>query len=245
MKKPIIGIAPLYDSALESMWMFTGYFTSIEASGGIPVMLSLKSGQDEINRLLDVADGVLLPGGNDINPLYYGENITEYCAPTVPDLDKMGIMLVKTAYERGIPIFGICRGCQLINVALGGTLYQDIIAQTKPWTVIIHSQKKIIPKNHPIHNVVIDRNSLLYEITGKQSLMVNSLHHQACKYVSDNLYISSRADDYIIEAVESMDKNKFVLGVQWHPELMFNTCEDARKLFKYFIDKAAELLSTT
>ena len=239
MKKPVIGVTPLYDLALQSMWILSNYFEAIEAAGGIPVMLSIKNAQPETDRLLDILDGVLLTGGNDICPLYYGENISEYCAATVPDLDEMEILLAKSAYERKIPLMGICRGCQLINVAMGGTLYQDIPSQIEREIPLIHAQKKIVPKEHPIHSVHILKDSRLYDCFGRDIIMVNSLHHQSCKTIAPQLFAAAHAEDGVVEAVESVLKDRFLLGVQWHPELMFLNNEDAFRLFKCFIDYAA------
>ena len=239
MKKPIIGVTPLFDIALQSMWMFCGYFEGIEDAGGIPVMLSIKNGPSELDRLLDVVDGIILPGGQDICPSYYGEKASSFCGPTLPSLDETEILLAKSAFERSVPLLGICRGCQLINVAMGGTLHQDINETVKRDIPILHSQKNIIPKKDPAHSISIIKDSRLFECFGKESIWVNSFHHQANKSIAPVLAATAYADDGIVEAVECISNDRFLLGVQWHPELMFRHNEDARKLFKYFIDRAA------
>jgi len=240
MKKPIVGISPLFDINLQSIWMYDGYFEAIEDAGGIPVMLSKNNGQYEIDRLLEVVDAIVLPGGKDVDPLYYGEAVSKHCGPIIPALDKADIMLARSGFERNIPVLGLCRGSQVINVAMGGTLYQDISAQTERSTPILHDQKGIMPKDHPIHSVRLSVKSRLYECFGCDSIMTNSFHHQASKDIGTGMFASAYAEDGIVEAVECNSKDHFLLGVQWHPELMFKRDDNARKLFLYFIEKAKD-----
>ena len=229
-------MTPLFDIELKRTWMYDGYFEAIEDAGGIPVMFSIKNGQEEIVRLLEIVDGIMLPGGRDIHPLNYGDDVTEHCRQTVPDLDKTEMLLVRAAFERGIPVLGICRGSQLINVAMGGKLCQDIPALANRSIKIIHAQNDIIPNEYPVHKINITVNSRLYECFGCDSIMVNSLHHQASTIIAGELFASACSDDGITEAVECNDKSKFLLGVQWHPELMYKKDENAKKLFNYFIN---------
>jgi len=235
MKKPIIGVASLFDIELQSMWMFSGYFEAIEESGGIPVMLSIQNRQHETDQLLDVLDGVLLPGGHDVCPLSYGENITAFCGPTVPKMDEAEMILAKGAFERKIPLLGLCKGSQLINVAMGGTLYQDIQEYVERSVPLLHIQKDIVPKAYPSHSVRISKDSCLYDCYRCETINVNSFHHQASKAIAPTLFAAAHAEDGVVEAVECISRDQFFLGVQWHPELMFRYHEDARKLFRYFI----------
>jgi len=239
MKKPIIGVTSMFDEALQSMCMHNGYFEALEDAGGIPVMLSIKNRQYEADRLLDVVNGIMLPGGHDIHPMNYGANVSNFCESTVPGMDEAEILLAKSAFKRGVPLLGLCRGSQLINVAMGGTLYQDINENFERNIPLLHIQKNIIPKEYPIHSVNIIKDSRLYECFGRETIMVNSYHHQANKVIAPVLFATAHAEDGVVEAVESVSKDKFFLGVQWHPELMFRHNEDARKLFRYFVDYAA------
>jgi len=239
LKKPIIGVSPLFDITLRSMWMYGGYFEGIEDAGGIPVMLSIKNGPSEVDRILDVVDGIMLPGGHDICPLNFGENVSAFCGQTLPGLDDTEILLAKGAFKQSIPLLGICRGCQLINVAMGGTLYQDIKETVERSVPILHSQQYVIPKKDPVHSVSISRGSRLYECFGKETVWVNSFHHQANKTIAPTLVATAYAEDGVVEAVECGSKDRFILGVQWHPELMFRHNEDARNIFKYFVDYAS------
>ena len=231
--KAIIGVAPLYDMELQRIWMWDSYTGAIEAAGGIPILLPIKNRREDYERLLDIVTGIVLTGGHDINPLLYGENISKYNRAIIPERDETEIMLFKTAFKRGIPILGICRGEQLINVAMGGSLYQDIYEQAE--ASIKHEQGDILPRDYPVHRVSITINSRLFECYNRDSIMVNSLHHQAVKKLAPGLIATSYSEDGIIEAIEYESRDRFLLGVQWHPEAMFRRDEDASKLFKYFI----------
>jgi len=245
MKKPIIGITPLYNyiepqMSRIKMWMNNTYFDAVEDAGGIPVMLPWQSCKADIIRALEIVDGLILPGGNDISPLYYGEIVLEQCGGIHPSRDEAEMLLAKSAYENNVPLLGICRGCQVINAALGGTLYQDIPFQLEPkdGVKIIHSQTTI-PPEYPIHRVRISKDSRLYDCLGQEEILVNSLHHQAAKAIAPDFFASAHAEDGIVEAVEPISKDRFFLGVQWHPEAMFRNDENSRRLFRYFIDCAS------
>ena len=236
-KKPIIGITPLYDIERQSSWILSEYINAIEYSGGIPVVLSINNTKNEHERLLEVLDGVLFPGGQDISPLQYGESILDVCGPIVPFLDETEMTLARMAYECGKPIMGICRGSQMLNVALGGTLHQEISLRKEKDTMLIHWLKDKMPKDYPIHSVQVSRDSRLFDCLGKDMLMVNSLHHQSVKALAPGLKVVASSDDGIVECVESIDRDKFLMGIQWHPELLFQRDEDSRKIFKYFIER--------
>ena len=238
MKKPIIGITPQFDtsqnlSRLQRLHISTTYFDAVEKAGGIPVMLPWQDNKDDLARVAEAFDGIIFSGGNDISPLLYGENVLEECGDITPARDKSELLLAKFVYEKGIPTLGICRGCQVINVAMGGTLYQDIPSQFNGEETIIHSQKTIVG-NYPSHRLKISKDSCLYDCFGKEEILVNSFHHQAVKRLAPNLTASAYAEDGLIEAIECATKKRFYLGVQWHPEMM-NEDEDSLKLFRYFV----------
>ena len=237
MKKPIIGIAPQFDtSQIQARWtklhISTTYFDAVTKAGGIPVMLPWHDNADDLTRVAEAFDGIILAGGNDISPLRYGESVLEECGDITPARDDSELLLAKFAYKKNIPTLGICRGCQVINVAMGGTLYQDIPSQFDQ--KVIHSQKTVSPE-YPIHPIRISKDSRLYDCFGKEEIMVNSLHHQAAKQVAPFLIASAFAEGKLIEAVECATKDRFFIGVQWHPEMMIKD-EDSLRLFRYFID---------
>ena len=241
MKKPIIGITPQFDtSQTQTRWhrlhTSISYFDAIAKAGGIPIMLPWQNDEDDVTRIVESLDGIVIAGGNDISPLLYGENVLEQCGDITPIRDESELLLTKFAYKNSIPLLGICRGCQTINVAMGGSLYQDIPSQLDHGNEkIIHSQKTISGE-YPSHRIKVSKDSRLYDCFGKEEILVNSFHHQAAKKVALNLFVSAFAEDGLVEAVESVAKDRFFIGVQWHPEMMVGVDEDSRRLFRYFID---------
>ncbi|MEL7648668.1 MAG: gamma-glutamyl-gamma-aminobutyrate hydrolase family protein [Sedimentibacter sp.] len=232
MKKPMIGVIPLYDEKKESYWMLPGYMKGIERAGGIPVVLPLTSDADIIASIADKFDGFLFTGGHDVDPGMYGEKKEEYCGEPCSERDVMEEALFKRVIELDKPAFGICRGLQLFNVLLGGSLYQDMIIQREPKSNIEHRQKP--PYDKPVHSVHIEKDTILYDILEKETINVNSYHHQGIKQMSKKLMCAAEAEDGMIESVYMSDK-RFVLAVQWHPEFMFNVDDDNLKLFVEFV----------
>jgi putative glutamine amidotransferase len=232
MKKPMIGVLPLYDEKKESYWMLPGYMKGIEAAGGIPVMLPLTTDIEVITSLAHTFDGFLFTGGQDINPEIYGETADDLCGVICNERDEMEQLLFKQVVELDKPAFGICRGLQLFNALLGGTLYQDIPTQFETEHKIIHQQTP--PYHQPIHSVYIEKGSRLYRMLEVESLQVNSYHHQGIKQLSSELLPVAKAEDGLIEAV-CMPGKKFIFAVQWHPEFSFKEDERNFKLFEDFI----------
>lgn len=232
MKKPIIGVLPLYDEKLESYWMVPGYMTGIEAAGGIPVMLPLTSDIEAIEPLAAAFDGFLFTGGPDVNPQIYGERPEEYCGKPSNERDLLEGWLFKQVLSMDKPMLGICRGLQLFNALLGGTLYQDIPSQLESDQKIVHTMKP--PYDAPVHKVRIEKISPLYKILEHDEIAVNSYHHQGIKQLADSLLPAAKAGDGLVEAVWMPDR-RFVLAVQWHPEFMYRTDENSLKLFSEFV----------
>ena len=230
--KPVIGIVPLVDQEKESLWMLPGYMEGIMEAGGIPVILPLTSDADVIAQLLGTIQGVLLTGGHDVDPSLYGEERMPECSVSCKERDEMETELLKQALEKNMPILGICRGIQFLNVHLGGTLYQDLVKQ-RPSTVE-HHQKP--PYDIPIHDVEILEDGSLYRVLNTKKLSVNSYHHQAIKRKADTLKSMAVSEDGIVEAVEMTDK-KFVWALQWHPEFSHKTDANSRKIFEEFVKK--------
>lgn len=238
MKKAMIGIVPLYDSEKESYWMLPGYMKAIEKVGGIPVMLPLTSDQETIISIANHFDGFLFTGGQDVNPEIYKEKVEDFCGNLCLERDSMEQILFKNIIKLDKPALGICRGIQLFNVLLGGTLYQDIPLQFQGETKIVHKQNP--PYDQPIHKVWIKKESSLYEIVKRESLMVNSYHHQGIKDLSSELKCAGQSEDGLIEAVY-MPNKKFVLAVQWHPEFNYLGDRSSLKLFQAFVQSVKNL----
>ncbi|MCI9147350.1 MAG: gamma-glutamyl-gamma-aminobutyrate hydrolase family protein [Hungatella sp.] len=230
MKKPIIGIIPLVDIERESYWMLPAYMKGIEEAGGIPVMLPLSSDAQTLEQLAGALDGFLFTGGHDISPSLYGET-PNHCETFCEERDKMEEPLFKLAWAQDKPVLGICRGLQLINAVLGGTLYQDLSIEHPSATC--HRQKP--PYDVPSHQVSVGEEGPLGRLLGTQKLMVNSCHHQAIKVLAPDLMPMAVSEDGLIEAFYA-PKKAFVWAVQWHPEFAFLVDENSRQIFGAFVD---------
>ncbi len=231
MKKPLIALMPLWDKKMESYWMLPGYTELIIKSGGIPVVLSFTDDEESVKEIADRFDGFVFTGGDDINPSFYGQKMLPECAEDCKERDSLEFALFKEVIRTDKPILGICRGMQFLNVAMGGTLYQDIPTQHK--SDIVHRQGK--PYDEGVHPVNVAPYGLLYNIIGTEKLMVNSLHHQAAAQISPSLAVCASAPDGIAEAVYAPQK-RFVLGLQWHPEMNFKKDENSLKIGKAFVE---------
>ncbi len=234
MTKPIIGLTPLYDIENQKLWMRPNYLRAIIAAGGVPLVLPLIDDKTDIGALAELCDGFLFTGGPDVHPALYNEDAMRYCGAIDEQRDTLEILLFNEASRLDKPIFGICRGIQLINVALGGSLYQDIPTQVvgEP---IAHYQHP--PYHVPVHSVTVERESPLYHIVNKEKMMVNSMHHQAIKELAPTLQCAARSKDGLTECVYMTGK-RFLMGVQFHPEWMFQLQNDSHKIFAAFVDSA-------
>ncbi|GGH52464.1 amidotransferase [Paenibacillus silvae] len=232
MNKPMIGVTPLYDTDKKSYWMLPDYMKAIEASGGIPVMLPLTADEDTITTLATTFDGFLFTGGQDVNPELYGEQMQSVCGELCIERDRMEAVLFEKVIALGKPAFGICRGLQLFNAILGGTLYQDIPTAFDAEQKITHQQKP--PYTNLVHSVHIEKHNLLHDILKTDQIRVNSYHHQGIKTLSDQLVAAAIAEDGLIESVV-MPGCSFVLAVQWHREYSYAVDEYSRHLFRAFV----------
>lgn len=229
--KPVIGLPPLWDDDKESMWMLPGYMNGIRQAGALPLMLPLTEDRDEINQLVNICDGFLFTGGHDVSPECYHETpLTDLISSCRPR-DIMEFKLLHNALDKDKPILGICRGIQFINVALGGSLFQDLPLQ-HPSSVEHH---QLPPYNVPIHDVNIKKNTPLHNLLQRDILAVNSYHHQAIKRLAPDLDVMALSTDGLIEAVY-MPSHKFVWAVQWHPEFSYLTDVCSRALFFKFAE---------
>lgn len=213
--------------------MLPGYLEGLEEAGAIPIILPLAADGADIAQLADLCDGFLFTGGQDVAPQLYGEATKPTCGELCPARDTLERELLRQALERDKPLLGICRGLQFLNVALGGTLYQDL--PTEHPSEIGHSMKP--PYDQAAHMVCILPDTPLAALLQKQELGVNSCHHQAIKTLAPGLVEMARSTDDLIEAVYLPGKT-FVWAVQWHPELSFRTDENSRKIFAAFVRAA-------
>ena len=230
MKKSVIGVVPLVDYEKESWWMLPGYMEGILEAGGFPVMLPLTQDSGVIGQILESVDGLLLTGGQDVSPEFYGEERLNYCKECSPERDRMEDLLLKGALQKDLPVLGICRGIQFLNAALGGTLYQDIPSQYE--TSVTHCQRP--PYDVPAHEVGLTEGGPLHRLLGCVRLPVNSYHHQAVKKLAPPLKVMAVSEDGLTEGVYMPDR-RFVWAVQWHPEFSWRSDENSRKILKEFV----------
>ena len=241
-RKPVIGItpSPMEDKQDHGTFiryaMATTYTEAIEAAGGVPLVIPPQAGN--IAEILGALDGLLLSGGGDIDPACYGDGDVHEKTYGIHALrDELELALVREAVERDVPVLCICRGIQVLNVALGGTLVQDIPGQYA--SDVQHAQHKDgIRKEDPGHSVTVMPGSLLARTYGAETIAVNSFHHQALREVAPELEINAVAPDEIVEAV-SRPGSAWILGVQWHPEMMFRDHPEHLKPFEALVGEAA------
>jgi putative glutamine amidotransferase len=212
------------------------YIDGVAGAGGVPVVLPPVGDERAAEAVIHGLDGLLLSGGSDLDPGYYGEEPLPELGVTLPERDAFEMALVDLALRRGMPVFGICRGMQLLNVALGGTLYQDLPSQ---WAGHRLKHMQATPKWQPTHEVRLGEGSYLGEVMGRELVKVNSYHHQAVKDLADSLVVTGRSSDGVVEAVESGDlSERWLLGVQWHAEAMRGADVQQSSLFEAHVSAA-------
>lgn len=223
--RPFIAITMNHEEVTSTLRH--AYVDSMVRAGGVPFLIPAGLDEEAATQISLAADGLLLTGGHDIDPDLYGEPPAQELGEVTPERDALEVMLIRAFLRHKKPIFAICRGAQMLNAALGGTLYQDVHVQLPSNQ---HAQKSRL--KHYAHLVSVADGSLLRQLAGKETFRVNSIHHQAVKSCPAGLRISARAVDGVVEAIEGVGES-FVLGVQWHPE---ETADDvSRKLFKGFV----------
>ena len=228
---PLIGVLPLYNAENQTLWINPLYLGGVETAGGLPVLLPLSREEGQWEEYLSHFDGFVFTGGQDIDPALFGQEKIPECGYQAPLRDNQELYMLRRLLELDKPVLGICRGIQAINVAAGGTLYQDLPAQ-RP-SPVIHRQSK--PYDLPHHQVEILPGTRLHEIIGHRRLSVNSMHHQAVLDVAPGFVVSALAEDGVIEAIEQPEK-RFFLGVQWHPEHMWQGYPSGRAIWAAFVD---------
>ena len=227
-KSPIIGVTPLWDAERKSVWMLPEYLEGVKAAGGVPVVLPIEMSEADADRIVETCNGFLFTGGQDVAPELYGTKDTTGTIVSSAERDKLETLLLTKALQADKPILGICRGLQFINAFLGGTLWQDLPSQHP--SDIVHRQGK--PYDVPTHKVLLSGD--LRTLLGKDTLEVNTLHHQAIKDLGKDLIPMAESPDGLIEAVKMVGK-RFVCAVQWHPEYMFKTNADSLRVFSWFV----------
>ena len=232
-RKPVIGLTGNYGEL--ACKLNEGYYKSIWRAGGVPVIIPPIADTDVLINTLEHIDGLLLTGGADFNPLYAGEEPSPRLGGINAERDLPELLITQLAYNRQIPMLGICRGIQTLVMALGGKVQQDIsdVAQIR------HSQDA--DRSEPTHSVTVEPDSTLFNIYNKEKLFVNSFHHQAVCDPGERFRVTARSADGIIEAIESREY-KSIIGVQWHPECM--SAEDGSPIFSWLVQQAADYRRT-
>jgi putative glutamine amidotransferase len=230
--KPIIGVTSAVDeeSGVDRIQLNRSYIYSVEAAGGIPVVLPVSSRIDGTADVLERVDGVLLTGGIDIDPSFFGEEPHPKIGSIDLDWDNHDIAVARHCLSAKIPVLGICRGCQVLNVAAGGSLYQDISSLVPK--AIKHTLKA--PRWQPCHNISIQKGSVLEGVLGVSILSVNSFHHQSVARPGSGFSVSAWAVDGVVEGIES-SAHPFAVGVQWHPEGMWERYEVHKRVFQALV----------
>ena len=220
----------------DRFYLSRHYSEAVEAAGGAPVHISLIPTADYVDAVVEGLDGVLLPGSDsDVDPLIYGQQPHPALGSVHTIKDQTDLLIIDAVERKHIPLFAICFGMQILNVSRGGTLIQDIGSQVHG--AIKHEQG--VPRERPSHRVQISENSKLSQIGSVADALVNSHHHQAIESVGANLVATAWSTDGVIEAVEDPRDDRFMLAVQWHPELGWRDDVLSQRLFRKFVNEAA------
>jgi putative glutamine amidotransferase len=223
------GIRP--DGDTKRVRLTAAYVNALESAGLVPLIIPPLSKIDAAHAVLDSVSGLVLTGGEDVDPSRYGEARHEKVRSVNPERDNTEAQLVREAKARGTPVFAICRGIQILNVALGGTLIQDIPSQVA--TQIAHDEEG--PRDSRSHEITIESGSRIALALGTERATVNSFHHQSVKEVAAGMRVTARSPDGVIEGMESTRNDWWVMAVQWHPEDLTESPEPwDRGLFKAF-----------
>lgn len=235
MPSPVIGITISRNEIKDRSYNQSpsAYAEAITLAGGLPLLIPNEFPLDHIPDLLEKIDGLLLAGGGDIDIHAYNGEPHPSISGVVKDRDRLEFALLKLALSMNKPVFGVCRGVQMINVALGGTLYTHIPAQYK--TAIEHSTPVEKGRDFLAHEVVLKQESIAGKAIEESRIAVNSFHHQAIKDLAQGLVVTANATDGLIEAVELQGYRKFVMGVQWHPECLLSS-QAQLALFSAFLN---------
>lgn len=237
--RPLIGIPCFAAERAGSLRPIYGnnqsYVRAVELSGGVPLLIPPLADPSSHAAIRSRLDGLLLSGGGDIDPKLYGEERIPECGEIEAGRDEEELDAARWALDQGVPILGVCRGLQILNVLHGGTLYQDITTQRPNSPRHDHTSH---PRSWRSHEIAINPDSRLAGILGSPRQVVNSLHHQAIDRIGDGIEITAWSEDGIAEAME-IPGDSFVIAVQYHPEELYPDDEPSRRLFAAFVQAAA------
>jgi putative glutamine amidotransferase len=236
-RRPRIGIPMRIEYPTDRFYLSRHYSEAVEAAGGAPVHISLIPHAGYIDTVVDAMDGILLPGSDsDVDPLRYGQQPRPGLGSVHKIEDETDLLIIEAAERRQLPLLAICFGMQVLNVSRGGTLIQDIRSQLPE--AIKHEQGA--PRERPSHSVKVSSPSKLNEIIKTEDLLTNSHHHQAIETLGADLVATAWSSDGVIEAVEDPRADRFVIAVQWHPELGWQSDRFSQRLFNSFVAHARE-----
>ncbi|MFR1518909.1 MAG: gamma-glutamyl-gamma-aminobutyrate hydrolase family protein [Clostridia bacterium] len=238
-RKPVVGLLPSVDDMTGATKLSAGYMNAVLSHGGVPFLFTFLEEEADMRQLALQCDAFLFTGGIDPDPALYGEETLNDTVQISKCRDTLEFPLFQIALELDKPILGICRGIQVLNVVLGGTLYQDLPAQM-PGSPVCHRQKAGYPEDG--HFVNLAAGTPIAEIFGEKRVFVNTYHHQAIKALAPELLLMAAADDGIAEAV-CMKERPYVFGVQWHPELIYEKNRGCGRIFDYFLACARQKMS--
>jgi putative glutamine amidotransferase len=233
-RKPIIGITMRLELETDRFYLGRDYSEALESLGAIPYHISLIPNESYLSEVLKTVDGILLPGSDtDVDPLIWGEEPRPNLKKIIPEKENTDLMILNEVEKLKKPLLGICFGMQILNVSRGGTLFQDI--ETEIENCVKHEQGRPLARNS--HTIEFKEDGKISRLitNGVREIRVNSHHHQAVKIVGENLKATAWAKDGVVECIEDTRDDRFVLGVQWHPELSWKSDEVSRKIFENFI----------
>jgi putative glutamine amidotransferase len=232
---PVIGLTCNHDPGQEIISLSRNYTRAVATAGGMPLIFDISGGEMELKNILRLADAVVLTGGGDVDPVFIDEEPLPGCGNIDPERDFFEIALARLLLSAGLPVLGICRGMQVLNIAAGGDVFQDITS--RQGEAVKHYQEA--PRWHPTHNVQVAGGTMLERITGGGRIRVNSFHHQAVRNIAPGFTVSARSADGVAEAIEHPGL-PFALGVQFHPETMWERNKLFLALFEALVKAAAD-----
>lgn len=246
-QRPTIGVPMQTLQAIEGIpaglplsWVMNQrYVLTLASVGAVPWMIPLLDDVDTLRAVYDHLDGVFIAGGVDMDPATYGEEISPLCGRIDPPRDRAELALTRWAMEEGKPVLGVCRGLQVINVAAGGTLYQDLAAEYPGAIKHDYFPGDGHARDFLAHEVRIEGRTLLHQSFGSERIGVNSMHHQGIRELGEGLIATAWAPDGVIEAAESAE-HPFLAGAQWHPEMLAETDAPTLRLFTAFANAASD-----
>lgn len=236
--RPLIGVTANLELGERQVRLSQDYIQGVEHAGGLPYVVPPFDSYDVLDDVLTYIDGLLLTGGVDIDPQLFGQTPVWQMGTINPERDRAELYLTKKALDRGLPVFGICRGVQVLAVAAGGTLFQDLRSE-KP-SSLKHTQDA--PRSYATHPVTVAAGSQVAAMLGSVAVEVNTFHHQAVRDVPPGFVVSAVAPDGVIEAIEderTVQGGPFAVGVQWHPEGLWRVMPEHARLFQGFVEAAA------